>query len=261
MYQNTFFTGTVASDIRALEDGGVFFLAKSIKAFTDQSGALKAATANIIVTVPGKYGEAIGPQLKKGNRISVRGTISANEAGNPTIREDEKRGVWTAFDVKSVSVHNLGVLAEGQHQEDEFFIILAGNLGRDPEMRYIPSGDAVTNFSMATNSGHKVGAETVKETIWWRVTAWRKQAETANEYLHKGSRVLVEGALIFDPETGGPRLWERNDGGMGSSFEITMFTYKLLDKKGDGPAPAFQGSAEGAGFDFPDADDGGEIPF
>ncbi len=87
-------------------------------------------------------------------------------------------------------------------------IIIAGNVGRDPEMRYTPSGQAVTSFSVATNRQYtNNNAETVKETIWFRVSAWGKQAETCNQYLKKGSKVLVEGRLTADPATGGPRIW------------------------------------------------------
>ena len=92
-------------------------------------------------------------------------------------------------------------------------IIIVGNLGKDPEMRYTPAGQAVTNFSVATSRQY-TGSDgnQVKETIWFRVSAWGKQAETCNQYLKKGSKVLVEGRLTPDPSTGGPRLWQRQDG-------------------------------------------------
>jgi single-strand DNA-binding protein len=75
-------------------------------------------------------------------------------------------------------------------------IIIAGNVGRDPEMRYTPSGQAVTSFSVATNRQYtNNNGETVKETIWFRISAWGKTGETCNQYLKKGSKVLVEGRL------------------------------------------------------------------
>ena len=93
-------------------------------------------------------------------------------------------------------------------------MIIVGNLGKDPEMRYTPSGQAVTSFSVATNRQYtgRMTASRSKETIWFRVSAWGKQAETCNQYLHKGSKVLVEGRLTADPNTGGPRIWNRQDG-------------------------------------------------
>lgn len=102
-------------------------------------------------------------------------------------------------------------------------IVIVGNLGRDPEMSYLPNnGQAVTNFSLATNRQYTASSgERVKETTWFRVTAWGRQAETCNEYLRQGSQVLVEGRLNPDRETGGPRVWTRQDGTAGASYEIT----------------------------------------
>jgi len=66
-------------------------------------------------------------------------------------------------------------------------LIIAGNLGRDPEMRYTPSGQAVTNFSVAVNESFTSSSgERIQRTIWFRVSAWGKQAETCNQYLKKG---------------------------------------------------------------------------
>lgn len=101
-------------------------------------------------------------------------------------------------------------------------IVIVGNLGRDPEMRYTPSGQAVTNLSVATNRQYTTSeGERVKETAWFRVSVWGRQAETTNQYLQQGSRVLIEGRLIPDSSTGGPRIWTRQDGSPGASFEIS----------------------------------------
>lgn len=75
-------------------------------------------------------------------------------------------------------------------------IILIGNLGRDPEMNYTPSGVAVTKFSLAVNRITKSSTgEREKETEWFNIVAWRQLAETCNTYLHKGSKVYIEGRL------------------------------------------------------------------
>lgn len=124
-------------------------------------------------------------------------------------------------------------------------VIIVGNLGRDPEMRYIPSGKPVTSFSVATNRQYTNNAgETIKETIWFRVSAWDKTAETCNQYLKKGSKVLVEGRLTADPATGGPRIWTGQDGSPRASFEVTAGTVRFLTPRGEGEAPA---ADEGAG--------------
>jgi len=78
-------------------------------------------------------------------------------------------------------------------------IIVVGNVGRDPEMRYTPSGQAVTSFSVASNRRYtSSNGEQVNETIWFRISAWGKQAEICNQYLKKGSLVYVEGRLQTD---------------------------------------------------------------
>ncbi len=112
--------------------------------------------------------------------------------------------------------------------------ILVGNLGRDPEMRYLPSGKAVTNFSMAT-SEKWTDAEGQKQerTVWWRVPCFDKMAEAVNEYMKKGSKVLVEGRISADPKTGNPRTWQGNDGETRASFEVKAREVKFLDSKGD----------------------------
>jgi single-strand DNA-binding protein len=113
-------------------------------------------------------------------------------------------------------------------------VVIVGNLGRDPEMRYTPQGKPVTNFSVATSRRWTNADGTPgEETIWFRVSAWGRTAEVCNEYLSKGRQVLVEGRLRPDPETGGPRIWTRPDGTAGASFEITAFSVKFLGGRGE----------------------------
>ncbi len=139
-------------------------------------------------------------------------------------------------------------------------IIIIGNLGRDPEMRYTPSGQAVTNFSVATNRQYTASdGQQVKETIWFRVSAWGRQAETCNQYLQRGSKVLVEGRVTADPSSGGPRIWTRQDGTPAASYEITAGTVRFLSTRGEDQAfQGGQGAAAPAPMDQPMDDD---IPF
>lgn len=116
-------------------------------------------------------------------------------------------------------------------------IIIVGNLGSDPEMRYTASGQAVTNFSVATNRRWTgKDGQVVDETSWFRISAWGKQAESCNQYLKKGNKVLVEGRLNPDRETGGPRLWQRTDGNMAANFEITAETVRFLTSRAESGA-------------------------
>ena len=113
-------------------------------------------------------------------------------------------------------------------------IVIVGNLGRDPEMRYTPSGQGVTNFSVATNRQYTASSgEKVKETTWFRISAWGRQAEICNQYLKSGSKVLIEGRLNPDKETGNPRVFQRNDGSSGASYEIMSERVVFLDSRGD----------------------------
>ncbi len=101
-------------------------------------------------------------------------------------------------------------------------IIIVGNLGRDPEMRYTPDGTPVTNFSVATNRRWtQADGSSGEETTWFRVTAWDRQAEIAAKYLHRGRQVMVEGCLHPDKATGSPRIWTGRDGEVRTSYEIT----------------------------------------
>ena len=110
-------------------------------------------------------------------------------------------------------------------------VIIIGRLGQDPEMRYTPSGQPVTSFSVATNySWTDQEGQQQDRTTWFRVSAWRKLAETCNQYLVKGQQVLVEGRMNPDPATGGPRIWTGNDGAPRASYELTANTVKFLAK-------------------------------
>ena len=114
-------------------------------------------------------------------------------------------------------------------------IIIVGNLGNDPEMRYTAEGTAVCDFSVAANDSYtNREGERVDKTVWFRVTAWRKLAETCNAYLKKGRKVLVEGRLNPDPNTGNPRVWERQDGTSAASYEGTAQTVRFLSPRGEG---------------------------
>jgi single-strand DNA-binding protein len=108
---------------------------------------------------------------------------------------------------------------------------IIGNVGKDPESRFTPAGQQVTNFSVAVNESFTNSAgEKITRTLWFRVSAWGKQAEVMYNYVKKGMLVFVEGRLIAD-EKGNPRVWESN-GTHGANFEINAQTVKFLSKVG-----------------------------
>ena len=137
-------------------------------------------------------------------------------------------------------------------------LTIVGNVGKDPEMRYTPTGQAVTSFSVATNRQYTgSNGEQVKETIWFRVSTWGKLAETCNQYVKKGSKVLVEGRITADKNTGGPRIWTKQDGTAGASFEVTANTVRFLSSRQDGGEGGAAGGMDAGDMVVP-ADD---IPF
>jgi single-strand DNA-binding protein len=135
-------------------------------------------------------------------------------------------------------------------------LIIVGNLGRDPEMRYTSDGTPVTNFSVATNRRWtNADGSPGEETIWFRVSAWRRLAEVCNQYLQKGRQVLIEGQLKPDPATGGPRMWTGNDGVARASYEVTALAVKFLGGRGEAPPSEVAGAPEEP------PEEGEEIPF
>ena len=127
-----------------------------------------------------------------------------------------------------------------------FTLIIAGRLGKDPDMRYTPAGQAVTNFSVATNRQYtSSNGEQVKETTWFRVSTWGKQAEVCNQYLCKGRLVLIEGRLVPDPGTGRPHIWHGQNG-PGASFEVNASVVRFLSGREEGNDPSVEPAEEEA---------------
>ena len=154
-------------------------------------------------------------------------------------------------------------------------VILVGNLGRDPEMRYMPSGDAVANFSVATTDSWKdKNGQKQERTEWHRISMFGKLAEIAGEYLKKGSSVYVEGRLQT-------REWTDKEGVARKTTEIVADRMQMLGGRSSGgntyevmedaaaaseprqaaakPAASGAAKAEGSASNFDDFED--DIPF
>lgn len=142
-------------------------------------------------------------------------------------------------------------------------ILLVGNLGRDPELRYTPQGTPVCSFTMATNERRKdKSGEFQDQTTWFRVTLWGRQAETASQYLAKGRPVYIEGRLRVEE-------WNDRDGKQRYTLEVHATDMQFIGGRGDEQAPpsgkSYERSPsyerpshdEGAGPDISDED----IPF
>ncbi|MFL6466500.1 MAG: single-stranded DNA-binding protein [Pyrinomonadaceae bacterium] len=123
-------------------------------------------------------------------------------------------------------------------------IIIVGNLGRDPELRYTPQGVAVCDFSMATNERKRdKSGETQEVATWFRITLWRNQAENAAKYLKKGSQVYIEGRLSQEE-------WTDRDGNNRQTLSVQASEMHFIGSRGDAAAsmpgdsePEFAGPA------------------
>jgi single-strand DNA-binding protein len=136
-------------------------------------------------------------------------------------------------------------------------VMLIGNLGKDPEVRYTASGQAVTGFSMATSEKFKgKSGEMEERTEWHNVTLWGKLAEIAGEYLSKGKTVYIEGRLQT-------RKWQDKSGNDRYTTEIVGEKMQMLSAKGDGPRRGADASSEpvgGSSYEEPPFQDD-DIPF
>jgi single-strand DNA-binding protein len=134
-------------------------------------------------------------------------------------------------------------------------VILVGNLGRDPEVRYTQSGTPVANFTMATTErwNDPTSGERKEKTEWHRIVVWGKQAEIAGEYLRKGRQVYVEGSLQT-------REWTDREGNKRQTTEVRAQRFQMLGRPGDSeasPAPETSSAVADSGGGFEEDD----IPF
>ncbi len=137
-------------------------------------------------------------------------------------------------------------------------VTLIGNLGQDPEMRYAPSGDPVTNFSVATSRGWTgEDGQRQERTVWFRVNTWRRLAENCNQYLSKGRRVLVVGELEE------PYVWTDESGNARASLQVRARNVQFLSSRAEaGEQPGGQpGYSDGENAPSPEAGSDVDVPF
>ncbi len=120
-------------------------------------------------------------------------------------------------------------------------ILVIGNVGSDPEMRYTPNGTAVTSFSLATNRVYtNASGERKEETEWFTVNAWGREAENSNQYVTKGMKIYAEGRLKTD-------TWTGNDGQARFRLQINADRILFLDRSGEPSQPKPDESVQDAG--------------
>ncbi len=134
-------------------------------------------------------------------------------------------------------------------------IIVIGNLGRDPEMRYLASGQSVTSFSIASNRRYTTASgEQREETEWFNVSAFGRLGETCNQYLTKGQQIYVEGRLSS-------RTYQGNDGQTRFSNDITLTDMQMLGRRSEMDEGGAYEYGGGRANDGPGVDDVDDLPF
>lgn len=132
-------------------------------------------------------------------------------------------------------------------------VFLIGNLTKDPEIRFVPSGQAVANLRLATNRKYKAGTEWKEEVTYIGVEVWGKTAEACGEYLKKGSPLLVEGRLKL-------KEWTAQDGQKRQQLEVVAERVQFLSKGERAAASDSPASSDGQGDTPPPASDD-DVPF
>lgn len=129
--------------------------------------------------------------------------------------------------------------------------IIVGNVGREPEMKYLQSGVPVCNFSVAVTEVYTANEERREKTTWYRVACWRRLAETVNQYVHKGQQVMIIGSVEA-------RAYTDNSGQPAASLDLTARDVRFLGSRQDQ-----QGGMGGDQGDYgaPPPDNLGDIPF
>ncbi len=134
-------------------------------------------------------------------------------------------------------------------------VMIIGNLGRDPEMRFTANGQAVANFSVACNRRYTTReGEQRDETEWVRVVCWARLAEIAGQYLQRGSQIYVEGRLQT-------RSWEDQQGQTRYMTEVVANNFQFLGSRGGGGGDSGGGDSQDGPSDFGGGPDAGDLPF
>ncbi len=134
-------------------------------------------------------------------------------------------------------------------------VMLIGNLGRDPEFQITSDGAPVAKFSLAVNRTYKANGEKKEETEWFNIVTWRQLAEICEKYLHKGSKVYIEGRIQ-------QRKYTDREGIQRTVIDIVASDMKMLDSKGSsGGSGSYSQSSPGSGYSAPSASGDDFDPF
>jgi single-strand DNA-binding protein len=218
------------------------------RSWTTNAGEPRASTEWFNVVVWGMLAEAADQTVRKGQRIYAQGHLQTrtweNAGGQRQVRTEVVADQLIPMD-------SHGTVVAGHPQPEEANlplclnrVMVIGNLGRNPEMRYTPGGQAITSFSLAaTRTWTTASGDRRDATEWFNVVSWGSLAEICNQYLSKGRRVFVEGELRT-------RGWEQSDGTKHFRTELVASEMIML-----GPRPALAGATHASDLN------NGELPF
>jgi single-strand DNA-binding protein len=214
--------------------------------FKDRSGEQQRRTEGHTIIAWSKLAEICGEYLTKGRQVCVEGSIRSRQW------EDQSGNKRTAYEIVARQMTMLGSRADSERasaasaERDQAHrpssaepgpepeiadsvnkVFLIGRLGKDPELKYTPSGAPVAKFSLATDEVFKDrSGEQQKHTEWHNIVAWNKLAEICGEYLTKGKQVYIEGSIRS-------RQWEDQSGNKRTAYEIVARQMTMLGSKAD----------------------------
>jgi len=234
MFTHVLATGMITEIYDPTDDKTTYMTLKVSQTILLTDGTSKPIYAEVMLKLAEGYEKYTG-KVELGDLVSAAGRFEVSEAGGPVFSENDGLPHFVIVPFRT----NILAHAVTQTGADVFSVILIGNLGRDPEMRYTPNGAGVTNANLATSRKFKIKGSPTAETTWWRISFWNKLAETVNNFCQKGQRLCVEGHVRYDDKTHGPTTYEKSDKSLGSSFEITGYSMTMLGggKGADSPTP------------------------
>jgi single-strand DNA-binding protein len=217
------------------------FSVSTQRRWTTNAGEARESTEWFNVIAWGRLAETMGQRLRKGQRIYAQGHLQTRSWQDA---EGQRHVRTEVVAEKVIPMDGRNAIAERNLQSDSEEmplclnrVMVIGNLGRDPEMRYTPGGQAVTSFSLAaTRKWTATGGDRRDATEWFNIVSWGSLAEICNQYLTKGRRVYIEGELRT-------RAWEQPVGKKQFRTELVANEMIML-----GPRPAFSGADHAPGL-------------
>ncbi|MBN1287573.1 MAG: single-stranded DNA-binding protein [Anaerolineae bacterium] len=252
MFNQITLVGTVYKDaeLRYIPTGTAVtdFIMTVTERWEGEDGGANERSVRFRVTAWGGLAEDNAPYLVAGRRLLIVGAFE-----EPRAWMDEMGDAHALMEVRAQRIVPVGDEAENNEFQR---VVIVGNLGRDPELRYTPDGTAVTDFSMATNEvwSDRESGERQERTVWFRVTVWRRQAETVSQYLAKGRQALVTGRME------NASAYIGRGGEARGSLEVTATRIRFIGGRGDAVAGG-TGANVPAVYNGPAAEDDDEIPF